>query len=545
MHVLLDYNAKCSLSGIQFQYFNSEEIHKLSVKEITVPQALDRLLNPIQNGLYDLTLGPLDKNDICLTCNLDYFQCPGHFGHINLVLPVYNPIFFKELVKLLRATCLSCHHLLTSRLEKEYFHAQMTLISYGLVESLPLVEDLYSKIINNNDPKLINKIRFHTEFNDLIEYVLKENPTTEQHKSITRNVLKSKIDVIRDFMEHKLKFSKQICPNCNLPLRQLRSEHNSKLFYAKGVSARILKKNKTTKLNVRFKLNDDNEEEKADEFADELNKLDIELEDESDTEITKEKITNDEADANEKLDNLTGQSYLTPIETRKHLEQLIKNEKETLLFLFGKNEDLDTTRNHVEMFFFDSIAVPPSKYRPVSQFKEQRFENSQTTQLSKLLQQNIVLKDILSEIIKIGNEKDTNGEAQLTNDGDVDMIEPGEETVQTLLNKASKIAKRAPSLQEKLQNAWLQMQGIVNVIYDSDMDKLNADAPAGLKQLLEKKQGLFRMHMMGKRVNYAGRSVISPDVYIGTDEIGITFIFIWNITEKSFFKHPLQNGMWE
>ncbi|KAL5110606.1 hypothetical protein TcWFU_007089 [Taenia crassiceps] len=33
----------------------------------------------------------------------------------------------------------------------------------------------------------------------------------------------------------------------------------------------------------------------------------------------------------------------------------------------------------------------------------------------------------------------------------------------------------------------------------------------GLKQRLEKKQGLFRMHMMGKRVNYACRSVISPD----------------------------------
>jgi DNA-directed RNA polymerase I subunit RPA1 len=205
------------------------------------------------------------------------------------------------------------------------------------------------------------------------------------------------------------------------------------------------------------------------------------------------------------------------------LEQLLKNERETLLLLLGKGDDL---RNHVEMFFFDSIAVPPSKYRPISQFKEQRFENSQTTQLSKLLQQNIVLKDILTEIIKIGNEK---SEKDVVIGGDVDMIDPTspiDESVQELLMKASKIAKKAPSLQEKLQNAWLQMQGIVNVIYDSDMDKLNADAPAGLKQLLEKKQGLFRMHMMGKRVNYAGRSVISPDVYIGTDEIGIIFVVI-------------------
>jgi DNA-directed RNA polymerase I subunit RPA1 len=37
----------------------------------------------------------------------------------------------------------------------------------------------------------------------------------------------------------------------------------------------------------------------------------------------------------------------------------------------------------------------------------------------------------------------------------------------------------------------------------------------GVRQQLEKKEGLFRKNMMGKRVNYAARSVISPDPYIG------------------------------
>jgi DNA-directed RNA polymerase I subunit RPA1 len=36
-----------------------------------------------------------------------------------------------------------------------------------------------------------------------------------------------------------------------------------------------------------------------------------------------------------------------------------------------------------------------------------------------------------------------------------------------------------------------------------------------VRQQLEKKEGLFRMNMMGKRVNFAARSVISPDPYIG------------------------------
>ena len=36
--------------------------------------------------------------------------------------------------------------------------------------------------------------------------------------------------------------------------------------------------------------------------------------------------------------------------------------------------------------------------------------------------------------------------------------------------------------------------------------------------MLERKEGLFRMHMMGKRVNYAARSVISPDPLLATNE---------------------------
>lgn len=91
----IDYHTKCSLTGLSFEYLNKSGIRKISVKEIKSPFALDRLLNPVPNGLYDLALGPLDKNDVCLTCHLDYFKCPGHFGHIDLALPVYNPIFFK------------------------------------------------------------------------------------------------------------------------------------------------------------------------------------------------------------------------------------------------------------------------------------------------------------------------------------------------------------------------------------------------------------------------------------------------------------------
>lgn len=52
----------------------------------------------------------------------------------------------------------------------------------------------------------------------------------------------------------------------------------------------------------------------------------------------------------------------------------------------------------------------------------------------------------------------------------------------------------------------------------------------GICQLLEKKEGIFRQKMMGKRVNFACRSVISPDPYLAVNEIGIPPYFALRLT---------------
>jgi len=66
------------------------------------------------------------------------------------------------------------------------------------------------------------------------------------------------------------------------------------------------------------------------------------------------------------------------------------------------------------------------------------------------------------------------------------------------------------------------LQDAVNSFLDSSKGaQLQKLAKDGARQLLEKKQGLFRMKMMGKRVNFAARSVISPDVNLETNQIGI------------------------
>lgn len=69
---------------------------------------------------------------------------------------------------------------------------------------------------------------------------------------------------------------------------------------------------------------------------------------------------------------------------------------------------------------------------------------------------------------------------------------------------------------------WLEIQeGVNKLLGFGGKTPAEKEAGAGIRQTLERKQGLFRMNMMGKRVNYAARSVISPDPFLAPGEVGV------------------------
>ena len=42
-----------------------------------------------------------------------------------------------------------------------------------------------------------------------------------------------------------------------------------------------------------------------------------------------------------------------------------------------------------------------------------------------------------------------------------------------------------------------------------------------IEERLKSKEGRFRQHLMGKRVDFCARSVVSPDSYLALDELGV------------------------
>lgn len=97
---------------VKFGILSPEEIRKLSVAKLTVPDTYNEDGYPIDGGLLDQRLGVIDPGLICKTCGARAKVCPGHFGHIDLVRPAIHSEFSKILYLLLQSTCQDCSRVL-------------------------------------------------------------------------------------------------------------------------------------------------------------------------------------------------------------------------------------------------------------------------------------------------------------------------------------------------------------------------------------------------------------------------------------------------
>ncbi|HSB47430.1 MAG TPA: DNA-directed RNA polymerase subunit A' [Candidatus Bilamarchaeum sp.] len=103
------------LDKLKFSLFSPEMIRKMSAAKIVVPDTYDDDGYPIDGGLVDTRLGVVDPGLRCKTCGGTVKECPGHFGHIDLVRPIMHVEFAKHIYYVIKSTCPSCHKLVAKK----------------------------------------------------------------------------------------------------------------------------------------------------------------------------------------------------------------------------------------------------------------------------------------------------------------------------------------------------------------------------------------------------------------------------------------------
>lgn len=445
---------------MSFGMYSAEEIRKLSVKVITNFRFLDAVGNVAPNSLYDLALGPVDSKEVCSTCCQDFNNCPGHLGHIELPLPVFNPLFFDKLYLFIRGSCISCHMLTCPRSAVHLLMSQLRLLDHGALQEVYAVESLLGSHLDVNPKASGDEIQqLLKEFTDTIVGV---NAKGAEHTKPIKHLVQKKNTLINDFWKTYMKSRK--CPYCRSSKFTVRREHNSKLIVT---------------MPTRGQTGEDTEE-----------------------------------------DLMAGKRvYLTASTAREHVNKLWEKEGFFLKCLFSGLEDGMRSKVgeggfYPDLFFLELMVVPPCRYRPINRLGDQMFTNGQTVNMQAVMKDSAVIRKLLALIAgeKIAQEEE-------------DAPEQNDQMDQTFLTGIP-----GQTLTDKLYNSWVRLQAHVNIVFDSDMDKMMSEKYPGIRQILEKKDGLFRKHMMGKRVDFAARSVICPDMYIGTNEIGIPMVFATKLT---------------
>lgn len=199
--------------------------------------------------------------------------------------------------------------------------------------------------------------------------------------------------------------------------------------------------------------------------------------------------------------------YVNPQEVHASVSELFEKEREIFDLVYNHRTEKYVAPVTADIFFIKFVLVPPNKFRPDTRTRDDEIaEAPQNTYYKQILGRCEILNQISKEIN--GSPTEAGGRHRDFTD---------------------------------LQTAWVQLQDDVNSLIDSSKNQTRnfggRENEDGIKQILEKKDGLFRKNMMGKRVNFAARSVISPDPNIETNEIGVPLVFAKKLT----YPEPVTN----
>ena len=111
-----------SMTRIDFEIYSNSNIVKDSAIADPNGIVVAEIYNngePVQGGAIDKRLGVTESKLECATCGETALKCPGHFGHIRFVEPLFHMGFILYLKNILSCICIRCSKLLVYKNEDE------------------------------------------------------------------------------------------------------------------------------------------------------------------------------------------------------------------------------------------------------------------------------------------------------------------------------------------------------------------------------------------------------------------------------------------
>jgi DNA-directed RNA polymerase I subunit RPA1 len=213
------------VDSVQFDIYDPATVRRISVLQITEPVAYDNLSTPIKGGLHDPHLGvsAYDKFTTCTYCGQDSDNCPGHFGHIDLAAPVYNPFHCKTIHRLLNAKCFNCDKLKMRSKEKSYIFLKFVLIKLGLLQEASALQSIfYSSTVQTTSEVERKVLNFINTIYD--NYEVKDDRKGSFETTHTAKTQHTNTEKVEDEKQIKKKKKKEENKDQNEDIKKLKED---------------------------------------------------------------------------------------------------------------------------------------------------------------------------------------------------------------------------------------------------------------------------------------------------------------------------------
>ena len=182
------------IASIEFTIYRNKDVKNYSyIKEplgITLSESYENY-EPKKGGLVDLRLGTCDIYLPCLTCGENAQECPGHFGHTNLIEPVFHFGFLNHLKMILQCICLNCSNILIKKTDIIIKRLMKKKNEYRFKEIKLMVKNINTcYTCGINVPKIKKDIKDNGTIKILIEHVQSGNVNIDTDEQQNINIAK-------------------------------------------------------------------------------------------------------------------------------------------------------------------------------------------------------------------------------------------------------------------------------------------------------------------------------------------------------------------
>lgn len=391
-------------------------------------------------------------------------------------------------IQFLELTCTSCFRLLVKPIERYIFEINLKLLDNELDYLLQVVKELSvepTELSKDDDTDQIKYVRAKLEEANifkLIEQKEKEKLSSPDSSKNNRNVVELKSNLVKAFLQKRpISFLKK-CPTCQAK-RPRYSLLNAAIYNS-------VKEDTTNDSKALDELFLNKITENVDGGKKHIHPLLVR--------VIFRKLWSYEKDFLSKLLKFYDFNFSSLItennEKLDELDYLFNN-------VLDQNEDLYGTKCPFDVFFNEYILVSPTRFRPLRHMDDRTYEAPKSTRLNLI----VTLANQLSKLYNLlVNTENLNQSIS---------IDLSRRKKQYKSNKNAANSINRDVAVKSFYKIWNDLQMECCFLFDSEMVKgANKSNVLGFKQLIEKKEGLFRKNIMGKRVNYAARSVISPGI---------------------------------